>query len=119
MIVLQTIAANLGSMLTPIGNPQNLYYMGNTDVRWNIYTFDAALFSGVTAFTDDLCGNCGKRSGIEVRGAEVLLTEDEKLEQKKYLLPAYLLLFVLCLLTVAHMIPYPVTLGTVALAVLL
>ena len=48
-----------------------------------------------------------------------LLTEDEKLEQKKYLLPAYLLLFVLCLLTVAHMIPYPVTLGTVALAVLL
>ena len=41
-----------------------------------------------------------------------------KLEQKKYLLPAYLLLFVLCLLTVAHMIPYPVTLRTVALAVL-
>ncbi len=25
IIVLQTIAANLGSMLTPIGNPQNLY----------------------------------------------------------------------------------------------
>lgn len=25
VLVLQTIAANLGSMLTPIGNPQNLY----------------------------------------------------------------------------------------------
>ena len=25
IIVLQTIASNLGSMLTPIGNPQNLY----------------------------------------------------------------------------------------------
>ena len=25
LIVLETIAANLGSMLTPIGNPQNLY----------------------------------------------------------------------------------------------
>ena len=25
VIVLQTIAANLGSMATPIGNPQNLY----------------------------------------------------------------------------------------------
>ena len=25
VIVLQTIAANLGSMLTPVGNPQNLY----------------------------------------------------------------------------------------------
>ena len=28
VIVLQTIAANLGSMLTPIGNPQNLYLYG-------------------------------------------------------------------------------------------
>jgi len=28
VIVLQTIAANLGSMLTPIGNPQNLYLFG-------------------------------------------------------------------------------------------
>ncbi len=30
VIVLQTIAANLGSMLTPIGNPQNLYIYGLT-----------------------------------------------------------------------------------------
>lgn len=30
VIVLQTIAANLGSMLTPIGNPQNLYMYGLT-----------------------------------------------------------------------------------------
>ena len=28
VIVLQTVAANLGSMLTPIGNPQNLYLYG-------------------------------------------------------------------------------------------
>ena len=27
-VVLQTIAANLGSMLTPVGNPQNLYLYG-------------------------------------------------------------------------------------------
>ena len=25
IVVLQTVAANLGSMLTPIGNPQSLY----------------------------------------------------------------------------------------------
>lgn len=29
-VVLQTVAANLGSMLTPIGNPQNLYLHGLT-----------------------------------------------------------------------------------------
>jgi len=39
---------------------ESVFIWENTDVRWNIYTFDAALFSGVTAFTDDLCGNCGK-----------------------------------------------------------
>jgi Na+/H+ antiporter NhaD/arsenite permease-like protein len=37
IIVLQTIAANLGSMLTPIGNPQNLYLYGLWGV--NIFTF--------------------------------------------------------------------------------
>lgn len=28
LLVLQTIAANLGSMATPVGNPQNLYLYG-------------------------------------------------------------------------------------------
>ena len=118
VIVLQTIAANLGSMLTPIGNPQNLYLYGKTQMSAG--TFILLPYSLVSLLLLMICVVIvAKRSGIEVRGAEVLLTEDEKLEQKKYLLPAYLLLFVLCLLTVAHMIPYPVTLGTVALAVLL
>lgn len=36
VIVLQTIAANLGSMLTPIGNPQNLY----------LYSLSGMSFSG-------------------------------------------------------------------------
>ena len=32
IVVMQTIAANLGSMLTPIGNPQNLYLYGKTSM---------------------------------------------------------------------------------------
>ena len=32
VIILQTIAANLGSMLTPIGNPQNLYLYGKAQM---------------------------------------------------------------------------------------
>ena len=31
-IVLETIAANLGSMLTPIGNPQNLLLFSKADM---------------------------------------------------------------------------------------
>lgn len=32
IVVLQTIAANLGSMLTPIGNPQNLYLFSKSGI---------------------------------------------------------------------------------------
>jgi Na+/H+ antiporter NhaD/arsenite permease-like protein len=34
VVVLQTVAANLGSMLTPIGNPQNLYLYGLTSMSF-------------------------------------------------------------------------------------
>lgn len=120
VIVLQTIAANLGSMLTPIGNPQNLYLYGKAQMSAGAFIRLMLPYSVLSLLLLVICGAIvAKRSGIEVRGAEVLLPEDENVEQKKYLLPAYLLLFVLCLLTVAHVIPYPMTLGAVALAVLL
>lgn len=34
LVVMQTVAANLGSMLTPMGNPQNLYYTQVRDGIW-------------------------------------------------------------------------------------
>lgn len=41
VVTLQTIAANIGSMLTPVGNPQNLYLS-------SFYGMDAATFFAVT-----------------------------------------------------------------------
>ncbi len=41
IIVLQTIAANLGSMLTPVGNPQNLYL-------YSYYNVSIGEFFGIT-----------------------------------------------------------------------
>lgn len=35
VVVLQTISANLGSMLTPIGNPQNLYLYGKSGMAFD------------------------------------------------------------------------------------
>lgn len=120
VIILQTIAANLGSMLTPIGNPQNLYLYGKAQMSAGAFVLLMLPYSLMSLLLLVICGAVvAKCSGIEVRGADVSLPEEEKVEQKKYLLPGYLLLFVLCLLTVAHVIPYPVTLGIVALAVLL
>ena len=48
VVVLQTIAANLGSMLTPIGNPQNLYLYGKVDLNFGefMYLFTADGFTG-------------------------------------------------------------------------
>ena len=37
IVVLQTVAANMGSMLTPIGNPQNLYLYGKAGI--SCFTF--------------------------------------------------------------------------------
>ena len=37
VIVLQTIAANLGSMLTPVGNPQNLYLYSLSGMRISLF----------------------------------------------------------------------------------
>ena len=37
VVCLQTIAANLGSMLTPIGNPQNLYLYGKSQLSFSAF----------------------------------------------------------------------------------
>ena len=37
VVVLQTLAANLGSMLTPLGNPQNLYLYRLSDLRFSAF----------------------------------------------------------------------------------
>ncbi len=39
VVILQTIAANLGSMLTPIGNPQNLYLYGKSGMTFLDFIF--------------------------------------------------------------------------------
>lgn len=120
VIVLQTIAANLGSMLTPIGNPQNLYLYGKAQMSAGAFILLMLPYSLLSLLLLVICGAVvAKRSGIEVRGTDVSLPEDEKVEQKKYLLPGYSLLFVLCLLTVAHIVPYPLALGIVILPVLI
>ena len=125
VIVLQTIAANLGSMLTPIGNPQNLYLYGKAQMSAGAFILLMLPYSLLSLLLLVICGAVvAKRSGIEVRGIDVSLPEDEKVEQKKYplsryLLPGYLLLFVFCLLTVAHIVPYLLTLGIVILMVLI
>ena len=49
VVVLQTIAANLGSMLTPIGNPQNLYLYGLTGMKLSSFILTMLPYSLISA----------------------------------------------------------------------
>lgn len=106
VISLQTIAANLGSMLTPIGNPQNvyLYSLYNMNMGEFILTMlpyaasSLALLIIFTIFIPD--------TGVE---AVTVSKENNKLPKWKYIIPA--LLFVVCILCVLRILDYRIMLG--------
>lgn len=101
--VIQTIAANLGSMATPVGNPQNLYL-------YAFYNLGIGEFFSVTLPLTLV-------SLVVLAAASVFLLPKELPQQKleaagianvKHLL-VYMALFALCLLTVFRVVPYVVT----------
>lgn len=117
VVVMQTIAANLGSMLTPIGNPQNLYLYGKTTMNFASfilfmlpYTVIAFLLLSVWCFIFRYQG---------AKKVELKIEQGTVIGQYKKQLITYAGLFVLCILTVAHVIPYPATLGVVLVVVFL
>lgn len=115
VVALETIAANLGSMLTPIGNPHNLFLYSTHDlsmtdfVRVTLPYSLAALALLVIA-------------SLVLVGAEPTKSEGQSRREKrdkkwKVRLVGYLLLFAACMLTVLRVVPYYVTLGIVIAAI--
>jgi len=103
VIVMQTVAANLGSMLTPVGNPQNLYL-------YSFYNMQTAEFFKITIpvtiaglLLVILFSVLGKNENIHVH-----FNSKETITNKKLLI-LYLLLFMLCLGTVFRLINYEIT----------
>ena len=106
VVVMQTVAANLGSMLTPIGNPQNLYLYSKTDmnfiefIRFMLpYTTIAFLMLAVWC----LCFRHKSDGPVAV-----ILRSKTSLKGCEKKLAVYAVLFVLSLLAVAHVLPYEV-----------
>lgn len=105
VIVLQTIAANLGSMLTPIGNPQNLYLYGLSGLSIREFLLYMLPFSAVSAvlLLAALALIRGKeqkiRAGEHSKGVR-------KYDKKRILrITVYLALFIFSLLVVVHVVP--------------
>ena len=105
IIVLETIAANLGSMLTPVGNPQNLYLYGLSGLSIQEFLLHMAPATVLSFALLLICIFLQKKETIT-------LTDASQTSGKKNpaLTAYYFVLFALCLLTVAYLIPYPVLL---------
>ncbi len=122
VVVMQTIAANLGSMLTPIGNPQNLYLYGRAGLKVGEFILLMLPFSALSLVLLILWGLvqgrlAAKNSGGET-GPTVHFTEAVNLKGQETHLAAYLILFLICLLTVARILPYGIMLLLVAVGIL-
>ena len=124
IVVMQTIAANLGSMLTPIGNPQNLYLFEKANMGvgefvlcmlpYSIFALAMLLLWIFLIFMKRRMGKCmdkEKTLSIEVPN-QIAITEKKKCF-------VYLILFLICLLTVARVIPYWLGLVIVIIGMLL
>jgi Na+/H+ antiporter NhaD/arsenite permease-like protein len=113
VIVLQTIASNLGSMLTPIGNPQNLYLFSISGMSLGNFIslnlpYTLLSFFGLLA----ACAILIDREAVTVKmQAQRTFTAAEKEEAI-----IYLLLFLFALTGVTHIISVYLV-GAVILAV--
>lgn len=117
VVVLQTIAANLGSMLTPIGNPQNLYLYGLAGtgigefIMWLLpYTIASALLLVISIL-------------LIKNKNEIICIEDTDSEAAHNTsvprVMAYSVLFVLALLVVARVLTWYILAAAVLITVLL
>lgn len=116
IIVMQTIAANLGSMLTPIGNPQNLYLyevsaLPLPDFLLLMLPYTAASFILLMLWSLWYT----RKDSVSLT---VAFTEKAGITSRRNLI-LYLILFVLSLLTVAHVVHEYITLAAVILTVLI
>ena len=121
VVVLQTVAANLGSMLTPIGNPQNLYlyaksglFIGNFLLLMLPYTLISLVLLLIADFLFARFGEMGKSADLGF-----IISNEQKLNGGVKVLWVYLGMFVLCLLTVAHVVSVWITLAVVLVVQLL
>ena len=113
VVALQTVAANLGSMATPIGNPQNLYLYAHFQIPLPDFfavTLPLALASGLLLA---LCLRLLPSRPLSLEGRL-----EEVARPGGGLLRLYLLLFLLCLCGVARLCPVWALVPAVLLCVL-
>lgn len=117
VVCMQTIAANLGSMLTPIGNPQNLYLYGKSGMSMGQFVslmlpYSLASLAMLAVWAAALCR--GQKGG-----AGPFLEPAHTVRADRRIVLLYGVLFVVCLLSVVRVVPYGAAFAAVLAAALL
>lgn len=120
VLILQTIAANLGSMLTPIGNPQNLYLYNLAGMEMEeflLLMLPYTVISGVLLLIVIFVLSARKQKVsadawlAPEKSGDIQNQADERVKRKKNMV--YLVLFVLSILVVMRLLPYAPVLAAV------
>lgn len=116
VVILQTIAANLGSMLTPIGNPQNLYLYGKSGMTFEKfillmlpYTVLSLAMLLVSSFAIGSFGN---------KKITVSLTTKSK-EKNTCKVIMYVVLFCICILAVLRILSVSIAFAVTLCAIMI
>ncbi|MBQ8163005.1 MAG: citrate transporter [Clostridia bacterium] len=112
LFVLQNISANLGGMLTPFGNPQNLYLYTKFDIPTGEFMkimLPPFLFS-VALLT--VCAMFFPKTKMELKGKEYFVFKPKRTV-------IYLILFAISIIMVFSVIPYYIGLAIIFVSVLI
>lgn len=116
VVILQTIAANLGSMLTPIGNPQNLYLYGKSGMAFEKfillmlpYTVLSLVMLLISSFAIGTFGN--KRITVS------LTTKSKEKNTCKVMM--YVALFCICILAVLRVLSVSIAFAVTLCAIMI
>ena len=112
LVVLQTIAANMGSSLTPIGNPQNLYLYSKSGAKVGDFLLWMLPYTLVTGICIWLAVLFQKKEQVDYKPEKSGAVWGKK---RKFYFISYAVLFLFCLLSVAKVLP-PLVLFLMSLA---
>lgn len=98
-IILETVAANLGSQFTPIGNPQNLYIYSHFNLDMAAFLRHMLPLTLLSLFLTAASSLCIKREKLQKNFKEEIMVDSRAVK-------LWSAAFLLCLLSVIRIFPY-------------
>ena len=118
-VVLETIAANLGSMATPIGNPQNLYLYSVSNLTAGEFMQAVLPYAGLSLILLAAVVFLGKDEPLLDVSVEEKQEKERKAGRLLWRTAPFLFLLLLCLLVVFRILPYQPILICVIVVILI